>query len=73
MRPQQLERLKDLRCKDEQVAEDHATVLAETEGEKRLIPFVREENGWRFDIRSYASLYRDSIARHRSGRAKATG
>ena len=49
--------LKDLKCLREMVADDRAVVEAESEGGKRLIPFVQTSTGWKFDSGAYMALY----------------
>jgi hypothetical protein len=52
-----MERLKDLTCTKENIAGDHAVVEAKSEGQERLIPFVKMQDGWKFDERTYHSFY----------------
>jgi hypothetical protein len=53
-----MERLQDLSCANEVIAQDHAMVESLSQGEKRLIPFVKTNEGWKFDMRTYRSFYR---------------
>lgn len=52
-----LGQLKDLRCDAEHIADDHAVVEAESQGRKRLIPFIEVKGHWKFDARTYLSFY----------------
>lgn len=52
-----LSQLKDLSCGAEHIAGDHAMVEAESQGQKRLIPFVQVKGQWKFDAWTYMSFY----------------
>ncbi len=52
-----MDRLQDLSCGSEVIATDHAVVESESKGERRLIPFVKTNEGWRFDMGTYQSFY----------------
>jgi hypothetical protein len=67
MRQAHMDELKDLKCSSEQTVENHAFVTAETKDGKRLIPFVKEGEGWKFDPRTYMSFYRKSMKEHGIG------
>jgi hypothetical protein len=58
MRKDHMDQLKELKCSSEQVVEDHAFVTAEAKEGKRLIPFVKEGESWKFDARTYMSFYK---------------
>ncbi len=58
MHAKELERLKDLTCKEEKVVGEHAWVEAMSQKETRLVPFKMVEGKWKFDIRTYHSFYR---------------
>lgn len=49
--------LKDLNCLREMTSDDHAVVEAESDGKKRLIPFVKTTEGWKFDSGAYMAFY----------------
>ncbi|MEZ0391973.1 MAG: hypothetical protein ACAH59_07155 [Pseudobdellovibrionaceae bacterium] len=51
------EKIQDLSCNNEIIAEDHAVVEADAKGEKRLIPFLQTPQGWKFDMKTYQSFY----------------
>ena len=51
------EKVQDLTCGAEIVAQDHAIVESESKGQKRLIPFIKTTDGWRFDLQTYRSFY----------------
>lgn len=57
MHSKQMETLQDLNCGNEMKTEDHAMVEAEAKGEKRLIPFVKTAEGWKFDMKTYRAFY----------------
>lgn len=67
MAEQYMERLQDLNCGQEVIAKDHAMVEADSKGEKRLIPFIQTEDGWKFDASTYRSFY---DTREKSSKAK---
>lgn len=50
-------KLEKLSCTTETVANDHAFVEAQSEAGARLIPFVKTEAGWKFDMKTYMSFY----------------
>ncbi|MCS6838634.1 MAG: hypothetical protein NZ480_07275 [Bdellovibrionaceae bacterium] len=52
------DRLKNLTCGAEHIAESNAFVEAETDGRKRFIPFVQEKGQWKFDAKTYISFYK---------------
>jgi hypothetical protein len=64
MHQTQMDKLKDLKCGKEQVAEDHAIVIAESGEKERIVPFVKEGMGWKFDARTYMTFYRESLKEH---------
>lgn len=64
MHRDQLAKLKDLSCGSEHRADAHAVVEAESEGRKRLVPFVEEKGGWKFDLRTYLSFYRQDMMKY---------
>lgn len=68
MQTQYMERLQDLNCGNEIVAKDHAVVETESKGEKRLIPFVQTNEGWKFDMKTYMSFYHTDEAQ--AGKSK---
>ncbi len=51
------EKMQDLTCGTEIVAQDHAIIESESQGQKRLIPFVKKTDGWKFDLQTYHSFY----------------
>ena len=51
------EKMQDLSCGTEIVAQDHAIIESESQGQKRLIPFVKKTDGWKFDLQTYHSFY----------------
>lgn len=57
MHEDHLAELKDLKCLREMVSEDRAVVEAASEGNKRLIPFVNTDKGWKFDSGAYMAFY----------------
>lgn len=64
MRNEHMDQLKDLKCSSEQTAGNHAIVTAETQGDKRLIPFVKEGSSWKFDPHTYMSFYHEDIMKY---------
>ena len=62
MHTQYLDKLQDLNCGQEMIAQDRAVVQADSQGQKRLVPFVRTNEGWKFDIRTYRSFYDTGMA-----------
>jgi len=69
MHGEYMERLKNIGCGSDLVADDHAVVEAQTEGKKRLIPFVKEESGWKFDAMTYMTFYpHGKMAGHKKGK-----
>ncbi len=65
MHEEHLAELKDLECLREMVSEDHAVVEAESEGNKRLIPFVNTDTGWKFDSGAYMAFYNYGSKKHK--------
>lgn len=62
MHRQQMTQIKDLEsCGSQHIADNHAVVEAQSRGQKRLIPFVKEEGQWKFDGSTYMSFYRDMM------------
>ncbi len=59
MSSQYFEKMQDLTCGKEIVAQDHAIVESESNGQKRLIPFIKKGDGWKFDQKTYHSFYGD--------------
>jgi hypothetical protein len=57
MHSRYLDRLQDLSCKNEIIAADRAVVESESKGEERLIPFVKTNQGWKFDLNTYQAFY----------------
>lgn len=57
MHAKELERLKDLTCKDEKIVGDHAWVEAASKTESRLVPFKMEDGSWKFDMHTYHAFY----------------
>ncbi len=55
--PEYLKGIKDLSCEDEHVAGTRAVVEATSQGDKRLIPFVKTSGRWKFDVKTYQSFY----------------
>ncbi len=51
------EKMQDLTCGTEIMAQDHAIIESESQGQKRLIPFVKKADGWKFDLKTYHSFY----------------
>lgn len=51
--------IQKMTCGDEQVAGDRAMVTAQTDQEKRLIPFIQKEGQWKFDMKTYRAFYMD--------------
>jgi hypothetical protein len=49
--------LKELSCGTEIVTNDRAVIEAKTTEQSRLIPFVKTEEGWKFDAKTYMSFY----------------
>ncbi len=62
MHEKEMERLKDLNCKEEKIAGDHAWVEAISQNETRLVPFKMVEGKWKFDMRTYHSFYHPPMA-----------
>lgn len=52
-----LDKIKTLTCGTEHVADTHAFVEAEAQGEKRLVPFVKVGGLWKFDTKTYKTFY----------------
>lgn len=52
-----MDRLKDLSCGAEMVADDRAVVESASQGKKRLIPFVKADGTWKFDAKTYMAFY----------------
>lgn len=61
MNREHMSKLKDLSCGTEHIVQNRAMVEAETQGEKRLIPFIQRDGKWMFDAQTYTSFYRDSM------------
>lgn len=59
MESEHFDTIKDLTCGTELLANDHAVVMSESKGEKRLIPFIKQNNSWKFDVHTYHSFYAD--------------
>lgn len=57
MHEKELARLKDLTCKEEKVAGDHAWVEAVSQQETRLVPFKLQDGKWKFDMHAYHAFY----------------
>lgn len=57
MHDTQMASLKDLSCLREMIADDHAVVETESQGSKRLIPFVKQDQTWKFDPGAYMAFY----------------
>lgn len=57
MHSQYIDRLQDLTCGNEIIAQDHAVVESESKNEKRLVPFIKTNDGWKFDMKTYQSFY----------------
>lgn len=57
MQSQYFEQLQDLECGKETVANDRAVVESTSKGEKRLVPFVKTGEGWKFDMKTYQAFY----------------
>lgn len=57
MHDKYLGKLKDTNCGSDLTADDHAVVQADSEGKKRLIPFVKSADGWKFDAHTYMAFY----------------
>lgn len=57
MHKKYLSEIQNMTCSTEQIAGDHATVIAETQNERRLIPFVQTDGQWKFDMHTYRALY----------------
>ena len=51
------ENVPDLTCGTELIAQDRAIVESESQGKKRLIPFIKTDEGWMFDLQTYRSFY----------------
>lgn len=54
-----LNEIQNISCTEEQVAGDRAIVTATAQNQQRLIPFVQQEDGWKFDMKTYRSFYGD--------------
>jgi len=50
-------KIKTITCGSEDIAGEHAYVSAQSEGAKRFIPFVNVEGTWKFDAKTYMSMY----------------
>lgn len=61
MHQKEMARLKDLSCKDEKIAGDHAWVEAISQNESRLVPFRMEDGKWKFDIHAYHAFYHSKM------------
>ncbi|MEY4615412.1 MAG: hypothetical protein RJB66_372 [Pseudomonadota bacterium] len=57
MHEKEIERLKDLTCKEEKIVGDHAWVEAVSKNESRLVPFKMQDGSWKFDMHTYHSFY----------------
>ncbi len=57
MSSQYFEKMQDLTCGKEIVAQDHAIIESESNGQKRLIPFIKKGDSWKFDVKTYHSFY----------------
>ncbi|MEQ1666375.1 MAG: hypothetical protein ABL927_13475 [Bdellovibrionales bacterium] len=57
MHKDQLEKLKNLTCGTEHIADTRAFVETTSEGKMRYVPFVKEDTGWKFDTHTYMSFY----------------
>ena len=65
MGAEHFEMIKDLNCGNELLADNHAIVMSEAQGKKRLIPFIKQNDAWKFDTHTYHSFYSDeSHAKH---------
>lgn len=62
MHKEQMAKLKALGCKDEKIAGDHAWVEATSNNEVRLVPFIKQDGQWKFDMHTYRSFYRPADA-----------
>lgn len=60
MHEQELARLKDLTCKDEKIAGNHAWVEAASQKETRLVPFKLQDGQWKFDMHTYHAFYHET-------------
>lgn len=60
MHEKEMARLKNINCKGEKIAGDHAWVEATSENESRLVPFKMVDGKWKFDMRTYHSFYHPS-------------
>jgi hypothetical protein len=61
MHEKEMERLKDLNCKEEKIAGDHAWVEAISQNETRLVPFKMVDGKWKFDMKTYHSFYHPAM------------
>lgn len=65
MGAEHFEMIKDLTCGNELLADNHAIVMSEAQGKKRLIPFIKQNDAWKFDTHTYHSFYADEMhAKH---------
>lgn len=52
-----MDKIKGISCGTEHIAGANAFVEAETDGTKRFIPFVKVQDAWKFDAKTYMSFY----------------
>lgn len=52
-----MDKIKGINCGTEHIAGTNAFVEAETNGTKRFIPFIKVEDNWKFDAKTYMSFY----------------
>lgn len=52
-----MSKIKGITCQTEDIAGEHAYVSAQAEGTKRFIPFVNVDGTWKFDAKTYMSMY----------------
>lgn len=57
MREKEMERIKDINCREERIAEDHAFVEASSQNKTRLVPFKKVDGQWKFDLHAYHAFY----------------
>lgn len=50
-------KIKGITCQSEDVAGEHAYVSAQSEGTKRFIPFINVGGAWKFDAKTYMTMY----------------
>ena len=60
MHEKELARLKDINCKEEKIAGNHAWVEAASQNETRLVPFKLQDGQWKVDMHTYHAFYHET-------------